>query len=460
LSVIAKLNAKIGEAGSLKRRATTTAMFIAAGQGGRVALRLAGNLILTRLLVPEAFGLMALISAIQVGLIMLSDVGLGSAIVRSDNGDKPSFLRTAWTLRLIQFGLLSIIMILIGFGFLAAQTYNWVNFGDTVYGDPLLPWVMMVASFSLFLRALRPTTVDLANRNLQMGRVLLIEFIGGFVTFLSMVGLALVWPSVWALLLGSLMGAVTSTILLHLTLVGPRMWFAFEREYVKELWNFGIWMIPASAFGFLASRGDRFIIGALLDSTSFGIYAVAIIWISASGDLIQQILSRTGLGVLSEVGRKNPERLPKTFATVRMVQDVMAFAAGLFFLFFGTAFATAFYEGVFEGVAILLPILSLKLFLSRYEIFKSLIIKGGDSKSIAGISFVQAIATVTLIPAAMIMLEWPHSLIPVSLVFAAALPLTLKAAARQIPVSYVKEYLQLALIIGLFMLYYIFVLSV
>ena len=45
------------------------------------ALRLASNLILTRLLFPEAFGLMALVSVVLVGLAMFSDVGIGPAAI-------------------------------------------------------------------------------------------------------------------------------------------------------------------------------------------------------------------------------------------------------------------------------------------------------------------------------------------------------------------------------------------
>ena len=62
-------------------------------------LRLGSNLILTRLLFPEAFGLMALVSVFLVGLAMFSDIGIGPAISHSKRGDEPGFLDTAWTLQ-------------------------------------------------------------------------------------------------------------------------------------------------------------------------------------------------------------------------------------------------------------------------------------------------------------------------------------------------------------------------
>ena len=62
------------------------------------ALRLASNLILAHLLSPQAFGLMALVSVVLVGLAMFSDMGTGPAIARSPRGDDPAFLDTAYSL--------------------------------------------------------------------------------------------------------------------------------------------------------------------------------------------------------------------------------------------------------------------------------------------------------------------------------------------------------------------------
>jgi len=61
----------------LMARALRSASWLLLGYGGSQALRLASNLILTRLLFPEAFGLMALVSVITVGLALFSDIGLG-----------------------------------------------------------------------------------------------------------------------------------------------------------------------------------------------------------------------------------------------------------------------------------------------------------------------------------------------------------------------------------------------
>jgi len=63
-------------------------------------LRLGSNLILTRLLFQEVFGLTALIQVVLVGLHLFSDVGIGPSIVQNEKGAKPEFLDTAFTVQL------------------------------------------------------------------------------------------------------------------------------------------------------------------------------------------------------------------------------------------------------------------------------------------------------------------------------------------------------------------------
>src|SRR5688572_8201645 len=70
--------------------------------GAALLLRLFGNLLLTRLLTPEAFGLMAVVQAFVVALAHLSDVGISQSIVVHRRGDDPAFLNTVWTVQILR----------------------------------------------------------------------------------------------------------------------------------------------------------------------------------------------------------------------------------------------------------------------------------------------------------------------------------------------------------------------
>ena len=72
------------------------------GHGGSQGLRLVSNVILSRMLFPQAFGLMAIVRLVLNGLELLSDAGVAFSIIRDRRGDEPSFLNTAWTIQIIR----------------------------------------------------------------------------------------------------------------------------------------------------------------------------------------------------------------------------------------------------------------------------------------------------------------------------------------------------------------------
>ena len=69
-------------------------------------IRLGSNLIMTRLLMPEMFGLMALAHVLIAGLHMFSDLGLHHSVVQHQRGDDPVFLDTVWTVQIVRGGVI------------------------------------------------------------------------------------------------------------------------------------------------------------------------------------------------------------------------------------------------------------------------------------------------------------------------------------------------------------------
>jgi len=85
--VIAKSSAPRAMSGGLTKRLVRGSAFEFAGYGSAQLTRLISNLVLTRMLFPEAFGLAALVNILNHALAMLSDVGLPSMIIQSEHGD-------------------------------------------------------------------------------------------------------------------------------------------------------------------------------------------------------------------------------------------------------------------------------------------------------------------------------------------------------------------------------------
>jgi O-antigen/teichoic acid export membrane protein len=85
----------------LAGKASASAAWAILSHGGGQIVRLASNLIVTRLLFTEYFGLMALVNVFLLGLELFSDIGIGPALVQSKRDD-PDFVNTVWTMQVVR----------------------------------------------------------------------------------------------------------------------------------------------------------------------------------------------------------------------------------------------------------------------------------------------------------------------------------------------------------------------
>ena len=162
------------------------------GVGGQQFLRLASNLILTRLMFPEAFGLMALIQTFMVGLQMFSDIGIGPSIIQNRRGEDPDFLNTAWTIQIIRGTILWLLS--------CALAWPLARF----YDEPQIFWLMPVVGLSALITGFRSTKNAVANRNMQLGLQTAIALASQAAGLVVMIVLAWMTSSVWSLVIGGL----------------------------------------------------------------------------------------------------------------------------------------------------------------------------------------------------------------------------------------------------------------
>lgn len=246
----------------LKARVLRSVSLLMMGYGGSQALRLAANLILTRLLFPEAFGLMALVSVVTVGLTMFSDVGTGPSISQNPRGDQPDFLNTAWTIQVIR-GLA-----------LWALTFLVASPVAGFYGEPDLALYLPIAGVSLAIAGFNPTRIETAHRHLLVGRLTGLDLASQAIGVAVMVALAFATGSVMALVLGGVVQATAKLALTWFWLPGPANRFRWESAAASELIRFGRWIFLSTAFWFVSSQGDRAILGKFLSLQMLGLYNI------------------------------------------------------------------------------------------------------------------------------------------------------------------------------------------
>jgi O-antigen/teichoic acid export membrane protein len=231
--------------------------------GANQVLRLVNNVLLARLLAPSLFGLMTIVNAIRVGVELLSDLGINQNIVSSPQGHTKDFYDTAWTLQVMRGVLLGTIAF--------ALSYPLAIF----FEQPELATILPVASIMFVFSGLMSTSGGLLQKQINVTRSGLFEFCGLTLTVIAQVTLALITPTIWALVIGAVIGSAISLISSYLLIPGIRHRFFIDKQVALQIIGFGKWIFLSSIIYFLAMNFDRLYFAKQITLTELGIFSIA-----------------------------------------------------------------------------------------------------------------------------------------------------------------------------------------
>lgn len=338
---------KRAAAKNLKNRTINSSVWVTAGYGLQQILRFASNIILTRLLFPEAFGLMAIIQTIMFGLAMLSDIGIAPSIIHNKRGNEPAFLNTAWTIHVAQ-GFMTFLVILALTPFLA-----------DFYDHPMLLQLLPVVGFGAIITGFNSTKLATANRDLLMAKVTIIELVTYIISLAATIALAWIYKSVWALVWGVLLGAFLKMLASHFYLPGPHNKFAWEKPALHALFGFGAWIFLSSALTFISGEGIKLIVAKFMDMEMLAFYTLASTMSLVFWNAMQQLAGRVFFPAYSEVLREHPEKMQGLLTKARLIMIGSAGLCALFFIFFGDMFMRFVYDERYVETGVLLQILAM-----------------------------------------------------------------------------------------------------
>jgi len=317
------------------------------GYGTGQLLRLISNLILTRLLAPELFGLMALVQTFITGLSLFSDIGIRPSIIRSTRGDDPVFLNTAWTLQVIR-GLVIWLCC-----FLVALPIS------QFYDDQRILWLIPVVGFTVAIKGFSSTSLATLNRKVAVGKLTQFELGIQTVTLGVMIVWAFFKQTIWALVGGNLLSSVLRVIWSYR--IEPRTFnsFAWDKNAIKELTVFGRWILVSTAMTFLAQQADRLILGRLFSLEMLGIYTVAFTFANIPSSIMSQLNSSVIFPVVSKRAELPRESLREKILQKRWTL-LLGLAVGVAILSsFGDLLVHSLYDSRYADAGWMLSILAL-----------------------------------------------------------------------------------------------------
>ncbi len=332
---------------SIKALAIRGAVWTFAGYGMSMILRLGSNLILTRLLLPEVYGLIALVYVFITGLHLFSDVGIGPSIIQNKRGDEPAFLNTAWTIQVVRGVCLWVGSLLVAGP--AAQFYN----------EPRLLLLLPVVGLNAIISGFNSTALFTLNRQVAINKLAVYELAGQITSITVTIVFAYFNPTVWAMVAGGFASALVQMVWSHRLFPEQPNRFAWEQDAVKSIFSFGKWIFLSTALYFFVSQSDRLILGKLISLEMLGIYGIAF----TLADIPRQIIGALSNKVIFPSFAKLAD-LPREMFRAKILKNrrylLVGLAAGLSLMIgFGDRLVFILYKSNYHEAGWMVPIIGL-----------------------------------------------------------------------------------------------------
>lgn len=337
------------EGSELRRRVLHSTLWILLGYSASQLIRFGGNLILTRLLLPELFGLMALVNAVVIGIGFFSDAGIGPNIIQNKRGDEPAFLNTGWTILVARGSILWLMSLALALPL------------ARLYGEQRLLWLIPIVGLTTLIDGFNSTNLYTIARRIQVAPLAIMDLgIQALTTGLT-VAWALVSPTVWALVAANLGAALIKLWWSRRLIPETRNRLTWEPTAAREIFSFGKWIFIATAMTYLAVQSDRLILGKLFSIELLGIYTIAY----AFADIPRQLMIKFSSSILFPLISRQAQ-LPRLALKAKILDKrkmlLIASAVLLAILItYGDLIMSRLYSSRYAPAAWMMPLLALGL---------------------------------------------------------------------------------------------------
>jgi O-antigen/teichoic acid export membrane protein len=288
---------------------------------------------------------MALVNTLLIGLVMLSDLGIGPSIVQSKRGHEAAFINTAWSLQVIR----GVFLLLVS----CAIAWPAAHF----YGEPQLLTLVPAIGLNALLLGLNSTSLYTLNRRLDQSKLVLLDLASQVVTLLVTLCWALVHPSVWALLGGGSVGFLVKMVASHRLEHHRRDHLSWDPSAARELIRFGRWIFLSSILTFFAGKLDALVLGRLLQMGDLGVYSIAANLARLPLEVMVSLTAAVVFPLLSESFRRDDGSLHKNLLRMRCLVMLPTVFASLLLALFGDRLTRLLYDARYQDAGLLVRIL-------------------------------------------------------------------------------------------------------
>lgn len=342
---------------TLRHRIVRGGTIVAVGSGTEQALRFVRNMVVTRLLLPDQVGIMAIILAVNLALESFTDVGIREAIIQHPHSREKTYLNFAFAFSLVRSLVLTTIGIL-----LAPLLCSFYHIGHH-------EGLMRLSFLAIAFNGMMSPRAGIALKEMRYG--VWVGIMQGAAFFGIIATLVLVYRmrSVEALIIGYVLEAMLRTIFSFILcpfIPGIRTTAGYRRDII----TFAKGMAGIPLLNFIFLQADIFVLGKLVPTATVGFYGMAgslagipVLLVSI---FINPIMTPLFSSIKSEVRRVNDALiratsllaligLPLCVAAALCGKDIMTMVFGTPYGVAGAAFSVLFAGSFVRTIAAPIP---------------------------------------------------------------------------------------------------------
>ncbi len=316
-----KLISKEGD--NLERKVVKGSFWIVVVRIVQRLLGLARNIVLARILSPDDFGLFGIALLVLSLLERFTTTGFSQALIAKK--EKPhQYLDTAWTVEAIRGIFLAGVLLI---------SADWVG---GFFNEPLAATVIRLLSFNILLSGFTNVGVVFFRKNLKFEKDFIYKVGGPIVDLITTIIAILVLRNIYALVIGSLVGATANLVISYL--VHPyRPKFRIDLAKFKELFDFSKWIFGSSIVDYLLTEGDDILVGKVLGAGTLGIYQMAYRISNFPATQVTHLIGSVSFPAYSKLQDK-PQKLKEAYLKFFKVITFFSFPLAFFVYFFAYDF--------------------------------------------------------------------------------------------------------------------------
>lgn len=260
------------------------------------------NIVLARLLTPEAFGIVATITMIVSFAEIFADAGFQKYIIQHDFAGRKELDENTDVAFWTNLGIALLIWVIIYF----FRDGLAVLVGNAGLGD-----VMAIAAVSLPIIAFSSIQMSRFKRDMDFKTLFFVRIIAIMVPVFVTLPIAFFTHSFWALIIGTIMSNLVNAIVLMLRSAWKPSFF-YSWKQLKAMFSYSWWILLESITTWMTSYSDTFIVSVSMTAFYVGLYKTSMVTVNQITGLIVASVSAPLFVALSRL-QSDKKKLETTY---------------------------------------------------------------------------------------------------------------------------------------------------